>query len=130
MITRSNEKPNITILEKKGRNKNKTTYSSILSNVNEKFKNINDNKENTFFDEFTALQIHYNENYRKKDLELILGYYKISKRKKNKMDIVNEISLYELDVNNFDIVNRRKLLWHYIDEIQQDSYMSKFLILD
>ena len=31
---------------------------------------------------------------------------------------------------NSEVVNRRKLLWFYLEEIKNDNYLRKFLILD
>ena len=121
----SKRKPKIKIIEKKEDETNKkVTYDKLLQTVN---KTYNDIKDQEYSDEFTALQMHYNDNYYKKDLEWILGYYDISKRKKNKMDIVNDIVLFELDSTNLEMVNRRKLMWFYMEEINNDDYLSKYL---
>ena len=121
----SKRKPKIKIIEKKEDETNKkVTYDKLLHTVNKTYNNI---KDQEYSDEFTALQMHYNDNYYKKDLEWILGYYNISKRKKNKMDIVNDIILFELDSANLEMVNRRKLMWFYIEEINNDDYLSKYL---
>ena len=130
MKTRSgttNKKPSFKIIEKRCTNNDTVTYNDLLSNVNETYNNI---KENEYSSDFAALQLHYNENYLKRELEFILGYYGISKRKKNKMDIVNDISLFELNDANKEIVDRRKLMWFYLDEINGDNYLKNFLILD
>jgi hypothetical protein len=122
----SKRKPKIKIIEKKREDETnkKVTYDKLLHTVN---KTYNDIKDQEYSDEFTALQMHYNDNYYKKDLEWILGYYDISKRKKNKMDIVNDIVLFELDSTNLEMVNRRKLMWFYMEEINNDDYLSKYL---
>ena len=35
-----------------------------------------------------------------------------------------------MDVINKEIVEKRKRLWSYIEEIKIDKYLSKYLILD
>lgn len=123
----TNEKPTFKIIEKEPVSNIRVTYNNLLSTVNNTYNNI---KETEYSSDFAALQLHYNENYLKKELEFILGYYGISKRKKNKMDIVNDISLFELNDANKDIVDKRKLMWFYLDEINGDNYLKNFLILD
>ena len=123
----SNKHPHIKIQEKNTFINTKITYGELLNTVNKSYDNL---KEIEFTDEFTALQMHYNDNYLKRELEFILGYYNISKRKKNKHNIANDITLFELDDANKELVNKRKLLWFYLDEINNDNYLSKFLILD
>ena len=81
-------------------------------------------------DDYVALEINYQTNFIKKELDRIADYYKISKRKKKKAELVTDIVIYERDPENFSIVHRRKKLWSYIQEIKEDNYLSKFLILD
>ena len=88
-----------------------------------------DNSEPTL-DDIMALQLDYDSNYTKKDLVKIAEYYEISVRKKNKKDIIQDIVEYETNPENTIMVQRRKELWFYISEIQEDSYLSKYLIFD
>ena len=72
----------------------------------------------------------YMDNYTRKELDRIADYYDISKRKKKKLQLVEEIVAFENDFLNDEIVNQRKLLWFYVEQIKCDNYLSKFLILD
>ena len=81
-------------------------------------------------DDYIALEVDYQTNYLKKDLERIADYYEISKRKKRKEQLVEDIVLFEKDPENIEIVFQRKKLWSYVEEIKSDKYLSKFLILD
>ena len=81
-------------------------------------------------DDYIALEVDYQTNYLKKDLERIADYYEISKRKKRKDQLAEEIVLFEKAPENIEIVYQRKKLWSYIEEIKGDKYLSKFLILD
>jgi|TARA_B100000674_G_C37619641_1_gene813680 hypothetical protein len=81
-------------------------------------------------DDYIALEIDYQTNYIKKELERIATYYGISKRKKRKDELVEDIVIFEKDPENIEIVYRRKRLWSCIEEIKGDKYLSKFLILD
>ena len=77
-----------------------------------------------------ALEIEYNSNYNRKELDHIADYYGISKRKKKKNQLVEEIVIFEKEPENMENVHRRKMLWYYVEEIKSDKYLSKFLILD
>lgn len=81
-------------------------------------------------DDYIASEVDYQTNYLKKDLERIADYYEISKRKKRKDQLVEDIVIFEKDPVNIEIVFRRKKLWSYVEEIKGDKYLSKFLILD
>ena len=94
--------------------------------MNKEVKNkIGDN-----FDDFLPLFVHFKENFLKKDLEKIADYYDISKRKKKKDELIEDIVIFELVTENIEIVSRRKTLWFYLEEIKNDNYLSKFLIFD
>jgi hypothetical protein len=108
---------------------NDVTYESLMETVNKQSKNINQGEE-LLVDEYTASELDYNENFTKKQLELIANYYDISVRKKKKLELIETIVVFEKEYSNCDIVNRRKTLWFYIEEINNDSFLSKFLILD
>jgi hypothetical protein len=81
-------------------------------------------------DDYIASEVDYQTNYLKKDLERIADYYEISKRKKRKDQLVEDIVIFEKDPANIEVVFRRKKLWSYVQEIKDDKYLSKFLILD
>ena len=109
------------------------TYDSLVTLVNEQTQNIPDEDYGTgdlTLDDYMAAELDYNENYTKKQLDLIADYYEISKRKKKKMELIEEIVIFEKEPTNYDIMQRRKTLWFYIEEINNDSFLSKFLILD
>ena len=55
---------------------------------------------------------------------------RFQKEKKKKMELIEEIVIFEKEPTNYDIMQRRKTLWFYIEEINNDSFLSKFLILD
>ena len=73
-------------------------------------------------------QLEYEINYTVKMLTHILEYYKISKRKLKKQDMIRKIIEFETNIENIDIVERRRLLWQYISELKDDEYMSKYVI--
>ena len=81
-------------------------------------------------DDYVANEINYSTNYTRKELDRIADYYEISKRKKKKDDIIQDIVIFEQDPENIELVFRRKKLWSYIAEIKDDKYLRKFLIFN
>ena len=111
------------------------TYESLIEKVNNEATKI----DNNFFndedvDYIIACELEYRDNYTKPQLEIIAEYYNIPKKEnrrvKRKDKLIEDIVIFEKDITNYDIVQRRKTLWFYIEEIRNDSYLSKFLILD
>tara|TARA_Y100000816_G_C26039458_1_gene544350 strand:+ start:338 stop:730 length:393 start_codon:yes stop_codon:yes gene_type:complete len=110
---------------------NKSMHEELLNEIME--NSDSDNNETYYNDinnDYCVLQIDYRENYKKKELERIAGYYGISIRKKKKDDLVDEIIFFEIAPENKEITQTRKRLWFYMDEIINDNYLSKFIILD
>jgi len=73
-------------------------------------------------------RLEYEINYTVKMLTQILEYYKICKRKLKKQDMISKIVEFETDVQNIEMVERRRMFWQYIAELKQDEYMSKYII--
>lgn len=121
------------------KDKSMISYDEIMQQVLEAEKAFDDKNENKYSEEIyqlddmssiMALELDYDTNYRKKDLERIADYYEISKRKKKKCDLIQDIIIYENTPENFEKVFTRKKLWGYLQEIMEDSYLKQFLILD
>ena len=108
-------------------------YDELLEEVNDKYNDIvEDEDDNGDYsaDVYMATCLDYDNNFTKKELEKIADYYKISKRKKRKSELIEEIALFEMSFENDFIVNRRKLLWFYMDEIKNDEFLHKYIISD
>jgi hypothetical protein len=77
--------------------------------------------------------VNYKINFTVKQLMQICEYYGISKNMKsakaNKDEIINNIVLFENNLENYSIVIKRKLMWHYIEELKSDKFMKKFVLL-
>lgn len=115
--------------------KTDVTYEDLVDKVNiESEKKENIYMENMWDDnlanEFMTQQFYYDENYTMKELYHIANYYDISKRKKKKAELIDDIIAFELDNENCEIVETRKRLWFYLNEIKNDNYLSKFIILE
>uniref|UniRef100_A0A6C0JYQ4 Uncharacterized protein n=1 Tax=viral metagenome TaxID=1070528 RepID=A0A6C0JYQ4_9ZZZZ len=74
----------------------------------------------------------YEMNYTVKQLMLICEYYDILKdirtNKLKKQDIIEQLLLFEKNVENVEITMKRKELWYYISELKNDKMMKKFVI--
>ena len=108
-------------------------------------------------DRILALSLSYDTNYKITDLSKIAEYYSISltklndiensnaktnananaiakNKKKNvkkkKDELIKEIVEFEEDELNTNVVNRRKELWFYIDELKSDKYLQKHIIFN
>ena len=115
--------------------KTDVTYEDLVDKVNtESEKKECIYMENMWDDnlanEFMTQQFYYDENYTMKELYHIANYYDISKRKKKKAELIDDIIAFELDNENCEIVETRKRLWFYLNEIKNDNYLSKFIILE
>lgn len=115
-------------------NKNKINdvinYNDIIDLVNNLDVSKNNYENENYDDNWFALIYQYEADYTKKELDKIADYYNISKRKKRKMELCEEIVIFEMSLENEDIVNHRKLMWFYFEEIKKDNYLKKFIILD
>lgn len=102
---------------------------SILNNENF-FHDKDFHEEFQFFDEdnIMAQHIDYFENYTVKMLQHIANYYKIPKSKLKKDELIQLIIQFENQDENSEEVYNRKRLWHYINELKNDSYFSKFVL--
>tara|TARA_B100001063_G_C16769292_1_gene560543 strand:- start:406 stop:810 length:405 start_codon:yes stop_codon:yes gene_type:complete len=111
------------------------TYEDLVDEVNiESEKKETEYMENMWDDnlanEFITQQFYYSDNFTLKELHHIANYYDISKRKKRKNELIDDIIAFELDTENTEIVETRKRLWFYLNEIKNDKYLSKFIILE
>lgn len=82
-------------------------------------------------DIFTQMKL-YELNYNIKQLLIICEYYNLLKdiraNKSKKQDIIEQIIFFENNPENVEIVNKRKELWYYIDELKNDRIMKRFVI--
>jgi hypothetical protein len=123
--------------EKNSDNDKNISYDELMIDLDEKYEQKTKNDEYNDLggyyediDQYETMNLNYNTNFTKKQLERIAEYYEISKRKKNKQELIVDIILFELNPENEYIAFKRKQLWEYMKEIKADKYLSKFLILD
>jgi len=93
------------------------------------FMNTNDNIEQDIM--YTEM-VNYDMNYNVKQLLLICEYYGLTKdvrtNKMKKQDVIEQILLFENNMDNYDTVVKRKELWYYINELKNDKMMKKYVI--
>jgi len=102
------------------------TLLKKLDNVNTDAV-INDDEDVIFVE-----MKNYDLNYTLKQLLLICEYYNILKgvriNKLKKQDVIEQIIMFEKDIENFAIVAKRKQLWYFMNELKEDKFMKKFII--
>jgi hypothetical protein len=101
------------------------SYSDLVKEVD-----MMEMTADVFDDDIIALEIEYNTNYTKKELEKIIDYYRLEKRNKRKSDLIESIIFFEKNIKNIERVHKRKKLWSYMEEIKEDDYLRKYLIFD
>ena len=108
----------------------KIEIKDIEDMVQKKCEDLNNQDAEQLADEDSILsdKINYDINYLKKDLVHIMNYYGLSIRKKKKSDLIDDIVEFENEPDNQFIVDHRKTLWFYWDELSNDEYLSKFVI--
>ena len=83
---------------------------------------------NIIDNEFCARELDYKLNYTVKHLTSIMDYYGIKKVKLNRDMMINKILEFEINKDNIQIVERRKLLFNYMAELKNDNYFRKYII--
>ncbi len=106
-------------------NQEEVTYADLLKEVD-----YMEMCSTVAMDDYIAQEVEYDTNYTKKELDKIAEYYEITKRKKKKHDLIEDIVVFEKEPANIETVYKRKKLWGYIQEIKADKYLSKYLIFD
>ena len=120
------------LLQETKTNNSNITVNDLIEDIN----NMDDvifsmsNIDDSYLGDFYAQEINYDTNFTKKELEKILDYYEISKRRKKKAQMIEEIILYEKNNENIYTVLQRKKLWGYIKELKEDTYLRQFIIFD
>ena len=83
-------------------------------------------------DDMYTEMVNYDMNYTLKQLLFICDYYGLMKdvrtNKMKKQDVIEQILLFENNMENYEVVIRRKELWFYINELKNDKMMKKYVI--
>jgi|TARA_B110000967_G_scaffold53030_1_gene54328 hypothetical protein len=106
---------------------NECFFSELdLDDEDDGFHN-NMNDELNDDDNLIAQHVDYFENYTLKMLHHIVNYYEIPKRRLKKEELIELIIQFENESENSLNVYNRKRCWHYIHELQNDTYFGKFI---
>ena len=103
----------------------------LLNNDNFFYENTDNNTDNNNYletDNIISQQIDYSQNYNIKKLTHIAKYYNLNIKKNKKEEIIDNIIQFENNPENSIVVYNRKRLWHYLNELKNDNYFSKFII--
>ena len=111
--------------------KNEINYDSIQ----EKWKQNNYNDEidlttQELQDKAYILENEYLNNYTVKSLGQIMDYYELNKKNLKKNEIIQLLVMFETDLINKPLVEKRLRLWENIKELKKDKYFSKYIIFD
>ena len=111
------------------KDKRTSNVEDIMKCIEENEKEIKPYEGENFSTIYFLMEEEYNQ-FTKKELERICDYYSINKRKKRKNDLIQDIIIFEQDVHNSELVDKRIELWYCIEQIKNDNYLKKFLILE
>lgn len=123
-----NENIYLTFDEKSSNKDNDTTNFDIdidISNFLLDEKLVSDDNEDDNF----IYYCFYDTNYNVKQLLMICDYYGLKQLKKaNKIVIIHEVIKFENDINNNEIVSKRKKIWFYMEELKKDKFLKKYIL--
>ena len=111
-----------------------SAYDSMLQSLHDELNHsppeLDTEDDIEFFnmDCATAISFDYEMNYTIKQLKHIAGYYGL-KCKHRKVDMIQDIVLFETDDKNGDAVSRRKRLFYYMDTLKHDEYLKSYVIM-
>ena len=69
-------------------------------------------------------------NYNVKQLIVICKYYNLLCKNIKKKELITLIMTFEKDLNNIEIVYKRKQYWEYIDALKNDNFFNKYIIFN
>tara|TARA_B110000858_G_C17797261_1_gene473191 strand:- start:1593 stop:1967 length:375 start_codon:yes stop_codon:yes gene_type:complete len=109
----------------------RNTIQDIKSYISEIINSSDDEKDHSGdTSRIVAIELDYMTNYTVKILSHILDYYKLSKRRLNKSEMVQIILIFEEDPANEVCVSTRRQLWKYMERLRNDEYLSKFILFN
>jgi len=114
------------------KNTNDEDNSKIIHDLIKEFEKIEcENEEKYQSDLFFSEIQNYNLNFTVKQLGFIYEYYYGTKcTKSKKMDLITAITVFENNLENYDVVMKRLRFWQNMDEMKRDKFMKRFLLWD
>jgi hypothetical protein len=103
-------------------------YDSIKNDLNNDLSyNYSIDNYITELDKYSILYDDYFNNFTVKYLRIIADFYKL-KKPKTKHLLIDSIINFEINPNNFSIVNRKNNMFSCINQLSNDSFFSKFIL--
>jgi hypothetical protein len=119
-----------------------------ITQLMENFENVNiyneiskSNQEDVYDIDILITEHHnYEANFTMKQLQTIVDYYDLTKQTKiyehdclkarnmKKEELILLIIDFENNIENIEIVTRRKKLWFYLDELKSDKFTKKYIL--
>ena len=90
--------------------------------------NTSIDEELSYMDTSIAQQIDFNLNFTLPMLQHICAFYEIDYKRVKKQFLISKLVEFEMDVTNIEIVQERKRLWFYMQELKNNKYLSKYII--
>lgn len=90
--------------------------------------------ESADYSERAAVEFDYEINNTVSSINKIMDYYKIPTRENRKelrkLDKIKRIVDFETHEDNKEVVKKRKRLWDYVTELNQNEYFKKYIAID
>jgi hypothetical protein len=118
--------------------------NSELAELINEFEQMQSNANNSTNlyneDDIMSEMQNYELNFTIKQLLIICEYYATSKQEKTgefcgsktrtmkKNELISLIMMFERNIDNIEIVMKRKELWFYLDSVKADKIMKKFVL--
>tara|TARA_X000001036_G_scaffold287745_1_gene267359 strand:- start:3507 stop:3821 length:315 start_codon:yes stop_codon:yes gene_type:complete len=75
-----------------------------------------------------ANEINYSLNYTLPMLQHICNFYELPYNRIKKKDLISSLVVFESLIENMEVVEERKRLWYYMEQLKQNKYLSKYII--
>jgi hypothetical protein len=79
-------------------------------------------------DHSLANEIHYSLNYTLPMLQHISGFYELPYKRIKKKELITWLVNFESNPEHTGIVEERKRMWFYMEELKTNKYLSKYII--
>ena len=97
--------------------------SEILTQVD-----MSTDEDLSSMDSSIAQNIDYTLNYTLPMIQHICGFYNIEYKRVKKQLLISTLLEIQIDNTNIEIVQERKSLWYYMQELKSNKYLSKYII--
>ena len=109
---------------------NEEDNSKLIQDLMKEFEKLEyENEEKYQSDLFFSEIQNYHLNFTVKELGLIYEYYYGTKYTKGKkMDLITAITVFENNLENYEVVMKRIRFWQNMEELKKDKFMRRFIL--